>query len=76
MDRGEARREFGLGSGTVALVVGGSQGSRAINEALLADLQAVADGTPPGSPRASWRSSGRQAPHTSKACSSGSRSWA
>jgi UDP-N-acetylglucosamine--N-acetylmuramyl-(pentapeptide) pyrophosphoryl-undecaprenol N-acetylglucosamine transferase len=43
-DRGRAREAFGLGGGTVALVVGGSQGARAINEALLSDLRAVAEG--------------------------------
>ena len=41
IDPAEARRHFGLGDGTVALVVGGSQGARAINEALLADLRAL-----------------------------------
>ncbi|MBW3627659.1 MAG: undecaprenyldiphospho-muramoylpentapeptide beta-N-acetylglucosaminyltransferase [Gemmatimonadetes bacterium] len=41
-DRAQARRKFKLGDGTVALVVGGSQGSRALNEALLADFRAVA----------------------------------
>ncbi|HET8654295.1 MAG TPA: undecaprenyldiphospho-muramoylpentapeptide beta-N-acetylglucosaminyltransferase [Longimicrobiaceae bacterium] len=45
-----ARRHFGLGGGSVALVVGGSQGSRAINEALLADLRAVDDGRLPAPP--------------------------
>jgi UDP-N-acetylglucosamine--N-acetylmuramyl-(pentapeptide) pyrophosphoryl-undecaprenol N-acetylglucosamine transferase len=50
MDRAEARRTFGLGAGTVALVVGGSQGSRAVNEALLADLRAVTEGTLPQRP--------------------------
>lgn len=43
-DRAAARARFGLGSGTVALVVGGSQGARAVNEALGADLVAVAEG--------------------------------
>jgi UDP-N-acetylglucosamine--N-acetylmuramyl-(pentapeptide) pyrophosphoryl-undecaprenol N-acetylglucosamine transferase len=41
-DRAAARAAFGLGDGTVALVVGGSQGARAINEALLSDLRLVA----------------------------------
>jgi UDP-N-acetylglucosamine--N-acetylmuramyl-(pentapeptide) pyrophosphoryl-undecaprenol N-acetylglucosamine transferase len=50
IDRAAARREFGLGAGTVALVVGGSQGSRAINEALLADLRGVAGGALPARP--------------------------
>jgi UDP-N-acetylmuramate--alanine ligase len=45
-----ARAHFGLGDGTVALVVGGSQGSRALNEALLADLQGVVGGTLPSRP--------------------------
>lgn len=44
IDRDEARRRFGLGTGPVVLVVGGSQGSRAINEALLAELRGVASG--------------------------------
>jgi UDP-N-acetylglucosamine--N-acetylmuramyl-(pentapeptide) pyrophosphoryl-undecaprenol N-acetylglucosamine transferase len=44
IDRGAARQRFGLGSGPVVLVVGGSQGSRAVNEALLAELRAVAGG--------------------------------
>jgi UDP-N-acetylglucosamine--N-acetylmuramyl-(pentapeptide) pyrophosphoryl-undecaprenol N-acetylglucosamine transferase len=38
LDRAEARRRFGLGSGPVVLVVGGSQGARAVNDALLTDL--------------------------------------
>ena len=50
LDRAEARRHFGLGDGTVALVVGGSQGSRAMNEALLADLRGVAEGRLPPRP--------------------------
>lgn len=45
--RGEARARFGLGAGTVALVMGGSQGARAVNEALLADLRAVVEGRLP-----------------------------
>lgn len=52
LHRDEARASFGLGTGTVALIVGGSQGARAINEALLADLRGVAEGRleppPPG----------------------------
>jgi UDP-N-acetylglucosamine--N-acetylmuramyl-(pentapeptide) pyrophosphoryl-undecaprenol N-acetylglucosamine transferase len=44
IDRAVARERFGLGAGFVVLVVGGSQGARAINEALLADLRAVAEG--------------------------------
>lgn len=47
LERGEARARFGLGSGTVGLVVGGSQGSRAVNEALLADLRGVVEGRLP-----------------------------
>lgn len=42
--RADARDRFGLGAGPVALVVGGSQGSRAINEALLAELRGVVTG--------------------------------
>ena len=44
LDRAEARASFGLGTGTVMLVTGGSQGARAVNEALLASLRAVAEG--------------------------------
>jgi UDP-N-acetylglucosamine--N-acetylmuramyl-(pentapeptide) pyrophosphoryl-undecaprenol N-acetylglucosamine transferase len=47
ISREQAREHFGLGSGVVALIVGGSQGARPINDALLADLAAVADGTLP-----------------------------
>ena len=51
-DRAAARARFGLGGGTVGLIVGGSQGARPVNEALLADLRGVADGRlappPPG----------------------------
>jgi UDP-N-acetylglucosamine--N-acetylmuramyl-(pentapeptide) pyrophosphoryl-undecaprenol N-acetylglucosamine transferase len=43
VDRGEARARFGLGGGTVCLVTGGSQGARAVNEALLSDLRGVAE---------------------------------
>jgi UDP-N-acetylglucosamine--N-acetylmuramyl-(pentapeptide) pyrophosphoryl-undecaprenol N-acetylglucosamine transferase len=50
VSRGEARAHFGLGGRTVALVVGGSQGARAINEALLADLHGVVDGRLPERP--------------------------
>src|SRR5690606_18960846 len=50
IDRGEARARFGLGAGPVALVVGGSQGARSVNEALLADLRAVAAGRLPAPP--------------------------
>jgi UDP-N-acetylglucosamine--N-acetylmuramyl-(pentapeptide) pyrophosphoryl-undecaprenol N-acetylglucosamine transferase len=44
VDRLAARTKFGLGAGTVGLVVGGSQGARAVNEALLADLRGVVEG--------------------------------
>lgn len=44
VDRAAARAKFGLGEGTVGLVVGGSQGARAVNEALLADLRGVVEG--------------------------------
>jgi UDP-N-acetylglucosamine--N-acetylmuramyl-(pentapeptide) pyrophosphoryl-undecaprenol N-acetylglucosamine transferase len=44
VDRLAARTKFGLGGGTVGLVVGGSQGARAVNETLLADLRGVVDG--------------------------------
>ena len=50
VDRAAARQKFGLGGGPVVLVVGGSQGSRAVNEALLADLRGVAEGRLPGRP--------------------------
>jgi UDP-N-acetylglucosamine--N-acetylmuramyl-(pentapeptide) pyrophosphoryl-undecaprenol N-acetylglucosamine transferase len=50
LDRSEARRAFGLGDGTVALVVGGSQGARAVNEALLADLEGIETGSLPPRP--------------------------
>lgn len=50
LDRAESRARFGLGGGTVALVVGGSQGARAVNEALLGDLQGVAEGRLPRRP--------------------------
>jgi UDP-N-acetylglucosamine--N-acetylmuramyl-(pentapeptide) pyrophosphoryl-undecaprenol N-acetylglucosamine transferase len=49
-DRRAARESFGLGGGTVMLVMGGSQGARSINEALLADLRAVAEGRLPAPP--------------------------
>lgn len=50
LDRMESRAHFGLGPGTVALVVGGSQGARTVNEALLADLEGVAAGRLPARP--------------------------
>lgn len=49
IDRASARRRFSLGSGPVVLVVGGSQGARAVNESLLKDLRAVGSGS--GAPR-------------------------
>jgi UDP-N-acetylglucosamine--N-acetylmuramyl-(pentapeptide) pyrophosphoryl-undecaprenol N-acetylglucosamine transferase len=63
-DRAAARQAFGLGDGPVVLVVGGSQGSRAVNEALLADLRGVADGRLPAPPE-DWRSCGRPGRRTS-----------
>lgn len=57
IDRREARRHFGLDDGPVALVVGGSQGSRAINEALLNELRGVAAGrleAPPDGTQILW----------------------
>jgi UDP-N-acetylglucosamine--N-acetylmuramyl-(pentapeptide) pyrophosphoryl-undecaprenol N-acetylglucosamine transferase len=44
VDRAVARASFGLGDGTVCLVTGGSQGARAVNEALLADIRAALEG--------------------------------
>lgn len=45
LDRAECRHEFGLDEDSVvALVVGGSQGARAMNEALLGALEQVAAG--------------------------------
>lgn len=45
VDRAAARAKFWLGDArTVGLVVGGSQGARAVNEALLADLRGVVEG--------------------------------
>ncbi len=45
MDRAAARAAFGLSAdGTVVLVVGGSQGAKAINEALLGAVERVAAG--------------------------------
>lgn len=43
IDRRAARERFGLTDGPVVLVVGGSQGARAVNEALLTDLARVAE---------------------------------
>ena len=55
LDAGAARRELGLaeeggGGGRVVLVTGGSQGARAINEALLEALAAVERNELPGLP--------------------------
>lgn len=51
LERASCRREFGLEpDGVVVLVVGGSQGARAINEALLSALDRVASGSLPGRP--------------------------
>lgn len=50
IDPAEARSAFGLGPGPVALVVGGSQGARAVNEALLADLGMMGEGSLPARP--------------------------
>lgn len=49
-DRAAARRELGLGPGPVVLVVGGSQGARPLNEALLEALERVDRGTLPPLP--------------------------
>lgn len=46
----EARRELGLGPGPVVIAVGGSQGARPLNDALLACVERVAGGTLPGLP--------------------------
>ncbi|MGH7505761.1 MAG: UDP-N-acetylglucosamine--N-acetylmuramyl-(pentapeptide) pyrophosphoryl-undecaprenol N-acetylglucosamine transferase, partial [Longimicrobiales bacterium] len=51
LDRVACRTHFGIATGaTVVLVVGGSQGSRAVNEALLGALGKVAVGTLPPPP--------------------------
>lgn len=45
LDRAECRRGFGLApEGTVVLIVGGSQGARAVNNALMTALEEVARG--------------------------------
>lgn len=41
IDRNEARAKFGLGDGPVVLVMGGSQGAKAINDALLEDIRSM-----------------------------------
>ncbi|MGH7457882.1 MAG: UDP-N-acetylglucosamine--N-acetylmuramyl-(pentapeptide) pyrophosphoryl-undecaprenol N-acetylglucosamine transferase [Longimicrobiaceae bacterium] len=50
LGKDEARGRFGLGSGPLCLVVGGSQGARAVNEALLSDLRGAVDGRLPPRP--------------------------
>lgn len=50
VDRAAARERFGLGGGIVCLVVGGSQGARAVNEALLSDIRGVVEGRLPAPP--------------------------
>ena len=50
IDPSQARGEWGLDDGPVALVVGGSQGARRVNQALLEDLEAVAAGRLPAPP--------------------------
>ena len=50
VQRAEARARFGLGGGIVCLVTGGSQGARAVNEALLADIRGVVEGRLPAPP--------------------------
>jgi UDP-N-acetylglucosamine--N-acetylmuramyl-(pentapeptide) pyrophosphoryl-undecaprenol N-acetylglucosamine transferase len=51
LGRAESRTRFGLGEDAVVLlVVGGSQGSRAVNEALLGALEGVARGDLPPRP--------------------------
>ena len=49
-DEATARATFGLGSGRVVLVIGGSQGARSINRALLEALSAVERGQLPPLP--------------------------
>ena len=51
ISRDEARAKFGLGSGPVVLVVGGSQGAQPVTDALLRDLERYtsSDVTPPES---------------------------
>lgn len=51
LDRAGCRAKFGLAAdSTVVLVVGGSQGARALNEALAAALEQVASGALPARP--------------------------
>ncbi len=55
-DAAEARRFFGLAAdSTVLLVVGGSQGSHAINQALLGAIERVAGTDVDGTGRPAWR---------------------
>lgn len=51
IESADALAHFGLAEGPVALVVGGSQGAKAINQALLRDLEAVAEGRLPPPPQ-------------------------
>lgn len=52
IDRAAARREFGLSADAIVLlVVGGSQGARAMNDALMGALERVAAGALPVPPR-------------------------
>lgn len=51
LERGASRRSLGLDpAGVVALVVGGSQGAKAVNDTLLAALERVASGALPAPP--------------------------
>ena len=56
IDRDAARAGWRIGEGPVLLVVGGSQGARAVNDALLADLTSFvrADGDPTSLPWILW----------------------
>ena len=52
IDRAAARREFGLSEDAIVLlVVGGSQGAKAMNDALMGALERVASGALPVPPR-------------------------
>lgn len=48
LDRRMARGKFGLGDGPVLLVIGGSQGARSVNQALLTDLAEASLSRPKG----------------------------
>ncbi|HET7275158.1 MAG TPA: undecaprenyldiphospho-muramoylpentapeptide beta-N-acetylglucosaminyltransferase [Longimicrobiaceae bacterium] len=50
LSRSATREQFGLGDGLVTLVVGGSQGARAVNEALIGELRALSEGKVPARP--------------------------